>query len=112
VSSGSVSFKTDVEPILDAGCTANGCHTGARAKEALTLDAGKAYGELVDVATNQCSGQRKLVVPGSPSTSYLMQKLLNVDICSGTQMPKANTTIPAKDLDTISSWICSGAPNN
>jgi hypothetical protein len=101
-----------VAPILDAGCTANGCHIGARPKEELNLDIAKAYAELVDVATSQCGGKRKLVVPGSPSTSYLMQKLLNVDICSGTQMPKANTTIPAEDIATISSWICSGAPNN
>jgi hypothetical protein len=112
VGSASVSFKADVQPILTAGCTANGCHTGARPKEDLTLDAGTAYGEIVNVATSQCGGKRKLVVPGSPSTSYLMQKLLNVDICTGTQMPKANAAIPAKDLDTISSWICSGAPNN
>jgi hypothetical protein len=112
VSTRSVSFKADVEPILSSGCTANGCHTGAKPKENLTLVSGKVYGELVNVATSQCSGKRKLVVPGSPSTSYLMQKLLNVDICTGTQMPKANATIPTKDLDTISSWICAGAPND
>jgi hypothetical protein len=108
----SVSFTADVEPIFAAGCSAAGCHTGARPKEGLALDNGSAYSELVNVATTQCSGKRTLVVPGSPSTSYLMQKLLKIDICTGTQMPKANQTLPAADLDKISSWICAGAPDN
>jgi hypothetical protein len=112
VISDSVSFKADIEPILGGGCAAAGCHTGARPKENLALDVGKSYSELVDVAATQCGGARKLVVPGSPSSSYLMQKLLKIDICTGTQMPKANQTLPAGDLNKISSWICSGAPNN
>ena len=111
VSTRSVSFKADVEPILNGACTANGCHTGAKPKENLTLDSGKAYAELVNIATNQCSGKRKLVVPGSPSTSYLMQKLLNVDICTGTQMPKANATIQPRSTLSAAGF-CAGAPNN
>jgi hypothetical protein len=112
VTSASVSFKADVEPILGGGCGAAGCHSGARPKEGLTLVTGSAYSNLVGVATTQCNGTRKRVVPGSPSSSYLMQKLLKIDVCTGTQMPKANQTLPAADLDKISSWICSGAPNN
>jgi hypothetical protein len=110
--SGSVSFKSDVAPLLDASCTSAGCHAGVKPKDGLDLDAAKAYAELVDVAASQCGGKRKLVVPGSPSTSYLLQKLLNIDICSGSQMPKAGQSLPQADLDAISSWICSGAPNN
>jgi hypothetical protein len=110
--SGAVSFKAEVAPILDSACTSAGCHTGARPKEGLGLDASNAYAELVNVATAQCGGQRKLVVPGSPSTSYLMQKLLNIDVCTGSQMPKAGQSLPQADLDAISSWICVGTPNN
>jgi hypothetical protein len=66
----------------------------------------------VGVATNQCSGKRLLVDPGSPSTSYVMQKLLKVDICIGTQMPKAGEFLPSDELALIASWICVGAPNN
>lgn len=83
-----------------------------RPKENLSLDAGVSYAELVNVATSECSGKRKLVVPGSPGASYLMQKLLNVDVCTGSQMPKAGQSLPKAQLDQISSWICSGAPNN
>lgn len=111
-SSGAVSFKNDVAPILAGACTAAGCHSGMKPKEDLALDATKSYSELVNVATSQCSGARKLVVPGSPGTSYLMQKLLGVGVCTGTQMPKAGQSLPQKQLDLISGWICSGAPNN
>jgi hypothetical protein len=110
--SSSVSFKADVAPILDGACTSAGCHTGVRPKEGLGLDASDAYAELVNVATAQCGGKRKLVVPGSPSTSYLMHKLLNIDVCTGSQMPKAGQSLPQTDLDAISGWICAGAPNN
>jgi hypothetical protein len=110
--SGAVSFKADVAPILDQACTSAGCHTGARPKEALGLAPNEAYAELVNVAASQCGGERKLVVPGSPSTSYLMQKLLDIDVCTGSQMPKAGRSLPKAGLDAICGWICSGAPNN
>jgi hypothetical protein len=110
VTSRSVSFQAEVEPILAAACSAAACHGGVRPKENLSLVTGQAYAQLVNVASSQCGGQR--VVPSSPSSSYLMQKLLNVDVCMGTQMPKVGESLPAGDLDTISSWICSGAPNN
>jgi hypothetical protein len=110
--SGSVSFKSDVAPILSGACTAAGCHSGNKPKENLALDVTKSYPELVNVATSECGGSRKLVVPGSPASSYLMQKLLGVSMCTGTQMPKAGQSLPQKQLDLVSGWICSGAPNN
>jgi hypothetical protein len=108
---GSVSFKNDVAPILARGCSAAGCHTGVKPKEGLDLNEAKSFAELVNVASQQCD-DRVLVVPGSPSTSYLMQKMLNVDICMGTQMPKAGQSLPAAELAAINGWICAGAPNN
>lgn len=110
--SSTVSFKKDVAPVLQSACTAAGCHSGMKPKENLSLDSATSYAELVNVATSECSGSRKLVVPGSPSSSYLMQKLLNVDLCTGTQMPKAGQALPQAQLGAISGWICSGAPNN
>jgi len=80
-------------------------------KEGLDLNEAKSFAELVNVASEQC-GDRVLVVPGSPSTSYLMQKMLNIDICMGTQMPKAGQSLPAAELAAINAWICAGAPNN
>jgi hypothetical protein len=107
-----ISFKGEVQPIFDANCTSAGCHTGARPKEGLSLDAGKAYAELVGVATSECGGARTLVKAGDAGQSYLVQKLLGVDLCTGSQMPKAGQSLPAAELALISDWICQGAPNN
>jgi hypothetical protein len=110
--SSAVSFKNDIAPLLETACSAAGCHSGAKPKEGLALQASVAYSELVGVAASQCGGTRKLVAPGDPSASYLMQKLLGVDICTGTQMPKAGQTLPKAQLDSIGAWICAGAQNN
>ncbi len=81
------------------------------AQEGLDLSAGKAYAGLVNVAAAQCSDQRKRVLPGQPSQSYLIDKMMNVDICSGTKMPKVGL-LPQAQITTIADWICAGAPNN
>jgi hypothetical protein len=107
---GSVSFANDIQPIFTQSCTGRGCHAGARAAENLSLEAGKSYDALVNVASDQCSRTR--VVPGDPAASYVMSKLENVDMCFGTQMPKVNEKLTRDQLDKIASWICSGAENN
>jgi hypothetical protein len=106
-----VSFASVIAPKLEAACAGAGCHSGARPKEGLLLTAAAAYAELVGVSSAQCAG-RTLVEAGSPSRSYLMNKLLGVDICAGTQMPKADMRLPHADLDAISAWICAGAAND
>lgn len=100
-----------MQPIFTANCTSNGCHSGTRPAESLTLEAGKSFAELVNGASSEC-GARKLVAPGAPSSSYLMDKLLGTNLCSGSQMPKAGTSIPSTQIDLIRGWICQGAPNN
>lgn len=114
--SSSVSYFGAIQPIFDDACVSAGCHrpTGPNAAKAnLDLTAGKSYAGLVNAPTDQCSDGRKRVAPGSPSTSYLMDKLLGVDLCgTGTQMPKAGTSLPSSQLTSISNWICNGAPNN
>jgi hypothetical protein len=83
-----------------------------RPKEDLSLDPGKAYAELVGVATSECGGARTLVTPGDAGQSYVMQKLLGSNLCTGSQMPKAGQSLPANQLALISDWICQGAKNN
>jgi hypothetical protein len=41
-----------------------------------------------------------------------LNKLLGVDMCSETAMPKADMRLPQADIDAISAWICAGAPRN
>ncbi len=104
-----VSFDADVAPLLANNCTNAGCHSGIKAKENLDLTLAKSYAALVSVSAQQCSDGRERVKPGDPSASYLMQKLLGRDMCTGTQMPKAGVTLPSADMAVIGAWICQGA---
>lgn len=109
--SASVSFASAVQPIFTASCATAGCHKGVMPQQGLDLSAGKAYANLVNVAANECNDGRKLVLPGQPSQSYLMDKMMNVDLCSGTKMPKLGSVSNA-ELQTVADWICGGALNN
>jgi hypothetical protein len=104
-----VSFANQVQPIFNNDCTTN-CHSGNHPAGGLSLVAGAAYAELVNV-TSSCSG-RKQVAPGSPDTSYLLNKLTGTNICAGTAMPKADSMLPSAQIDLIRAWICNGAPKN
>jgi hypothetical protein len=107
----SVSFAAAVQPIFTASCALAGCHKGAMPQQGLDLSSGKAYASLVNVAASQCADQRKRVLPGQSSQSYLIDKMMNVDICSGSKMPKLGA-LPAGQITTVADWICAGAPNN
>jgi hypothetical protein len=107
----SVSFAAAVQPIFTASCAANGCHKGVMPQEGLDLTSGKAYQELVNVNATQCNDGRKLVLPGQPSQSYVIDKMMGVDLCFGTKMPKLGM-LPSTQVETVANWICAGAPNN
>lgn len=112
VASTAVSFATEVAPILEGGCADMGCHGGRRPQEGLSLLAADAYAALVGVNSVQCTPSMLLVDPGNSSGSYLMNKLLGQDMCSGTIMPKGAGELSAEEKDIIGQWICAGAPDN
>jgi hypothetical protein len=93
-------------------CALAGCHAGAAPQQGLNLSAGRSYGSLVNVPAKECSDGRLRVKPGAPTTSYLIDKLTNVSLCSGNQMPKTGGALPSAQIATISDWVCEGAPNN
>jgi hypothetical protein len=107
----SVSFSAAVQPIFTTNCATAGCHTGVNPAQGLKLSSGSSYAALVNVTASECADGRKRVLPKEPSQSYLMDKLMGVDLCFGTKMPKSGN-IPQGDVLTISNWICEGAPNN
>lgn len=110
--SAAVSFADEVMPIFEATCATMGCHAGRRPQESLDLTASEAYAALVGVNSTQCDPAIPLVAPGNSSGSYLMNKLLGQDMCTGTLMPKGAQSLTQSQIDTIGAWICSGAPNN
>jgi hypothetical protein len=110
--SAAVSFSADVAPVLDGSCANRGCHSGPRPQQSLTLVSGSSYGALVGAASTQCGDGRPLVTAGDPSSSYLLNKLTGVDMCSGSLMPKGAGTLQQAQLDAVAAWICAGAPDN
>jgi hypothetical protein len=104
------SFASDVFPLFQStGCADMACHTGARPAENLGLSsATSAYQALVNVAASQC-GTRLRVKPGAPGSSYLINKLTGLDMCSGSKMPKGGAALSSAQMNVISAWIGSGA---
>jgi hypothetical protein len=67
-----VDFKTQIQPIFDRNCALSGCHATDSASGGMILDAGMSYSNLVNVGSSEV-GPDKRVVPGSSSTSYLIE---------------------------------------
>jgi hypothetical protein len=102
----SPSFATDVTPILNS-CSGELCHGG-------TMASIWPYNSLVNVpaSRNPCSGAGMLVVPNSVDQSYLMKKLMGIQMCTGTSRMPIGTPLSASQVQTITDWICQGAPDN
>jgi hypothetical protein len=105
---GVVSFASDVQPILTASCAKTACHTGSLPKAGLDLSAGKSHAELVGAPSIQCA-DRLLVVPGAPTESYLMNKVMNVDLCGTSKKMPPSGSLSDAQLEVLSQWICGGA---
>lgn len=107
----SVSFSANVQPIFTASCATVGCHKGIMPAQGLDLTAAKSYAALVNITAGECMDGRKRVLPNQPSQSYIIDKMMGVDLCFGTPMPKLGS-LPNAQIETVANWICAGAPNN
>lgn len=110
----SVSFA-DVQPIFTQKCATMNCHGSVMPKEGLDLSAGNAYAEIVNAASKQCGPSRMIVLPGKPEESYLIDKLMGVELCeafSKQMPPPPGAALPANEMQLISDWICAGALEN
>jgi hypothetical protein len=91
-----VSYQRDIAPVL-RGCTGELCHVPW------------SYPAIVNVAATECCDGRKIIAPGDPGHSYLLQKIRGVDLC-GNSVKMAN--ISASTARLIEDWICAGAREN
>jgi hypothetical protein len=118
----SVSFQGNLQPVFTASCALGGCHDAASSIQGLNLSVGASYGQLVNVRSTE---RRSLdrVQPGDPATSYLNQKIEDVEGISGTIMPPAcgggATTgtngapcLTADEVEMFRTWVLACAPNN
>jgi hypothetical protein len=91
------------------GTCASRCHVGTRPAQGLDLSSqSTAYTNLVNVASSECTN-RKRVAPGSPTTSYLVDKLAGTNLCSGQRMPRGGPFLSSAQIDQVRSWITGGA---
>jgi hypothetical protein len=104
------SFKGNVQPILDANCVS--CHQTGSAPQNLVLESGESYRAIVNHPSTEA--RQMLVVPGAPTTSYLLAKVSGTQTKlggKGERMPIGGVLQPA-DVETIRAWIAAGAPDN
>lgn len=109
-----VSYANDIAPRFTTGC-GPGCHVytnAASGSAGLNLAQVHSYDELVGVTAFQCRDGRVRVIPGDPGSSYLVQKMLGVDMCTGVRMPKGRQAWSAADMAMLGRWICQGAEDN
>jgi len=115
-----VSFATHVYPQMVTSCI--GCHfaTGSAMSPMTNLSSALiAYNNLVNVATSRRPPTHAFplaathpirVVPGSASTSYLLDQVLK--LVGADPMPTSAAMMPASWIDRFREWINLGAPFN
>jgi hypothetical protein len=93
VSNANVHFRSDILPVLQT-CSGELCH------------APPSYAATVNVAAIECCDHRRIVDPGNPSGSYLLQKIRGLELCGGSAKMG---NVPADVANKIADWICLGA---
>jgi hypothetical protein len=100
----SPAFAADIVPVI-RGCAAGEICHGTQ------FD----YTGLVNATTqrDRCTPARVIVTPRDLSGSYVLNKLLGIDMCSmSSRMPLGGVYLDQATLQTMVDWICVGAPNN
>ncbi len=107
---GPVGFASDVQPIFTSRCTS--CHGSVSPSGSLSLVAGSARANLVDVNSTECTSTKR-VAPSNADASYLVHKIEGTGPCYvGSRMPLGGPFLSASDVAKIRSWIDQGALDN
>jgi hypothetical protein len=107
------SFVAEVLPVFQLACTS--CHQDAVpvGSMLLSLEADKAYAQLVNVPARSICAPELRVAPGDPDASVLFVRITGATC--GDRMPPAAPTYfdqHPDQLETIRSWIEQGAQQN
>jgi hypothetical protein len=97
--------------IFTPSCASSGCHGNGSAQAGLSLDAGSAYGNIVNVASSEMPSMDR-IEPGDPDNSYLWRKVNGGPGISGGQMPLGRPALSQDLLDLLRDWIEDGALDN
>ena len=113
---GGISFPSIQKRILEKSCAFSGCHGTDAPQAGLVLTGDAVYeslvGKLATTSAAQFAG-KKLVVPGAPETSFLMDKLEGkVGPGEGVAMPKDRQPLSDANVEVVRKWILAGAPKD
>ncbi len=92
-------------------CAVAGCHSAATARAGLILEAGRTFGETVNVASSELS-QFDIIEPGDPEASYMVKKLRGDADISGERMPEGGPFLSEERIAEVISWVNAGALDN
>ena len=98
----SISFASNVQPILNANCADDGCHI--EGPEPRTNRSLKDYESVMEEALG-----RLIVVPFNAEKSEIIKRLEGT---STPQMPFGKAPLRQTQIDLIARWIDEGALNN
>ncbi|HTN51446.1 MAG TPA: hypothetical protein VML50_03510 [Anaeromyxobacter sp.] len=100
--------------ILVPRCATAGCHGGQPPAFSPSYDAATSYQANVGVPSQQLPSM-KLVEPGDPAGSYLVQKTRGTQALvggGGARMPVASSPLDDADQAALEAWIANGAPHD
>lgn len=96
--------------VFSPTCAALGCHDPLGRQENLILTTGRAYTNIVGVASNQMPSLMR-VNPSDASSSYLYRKITGNGI-TGDRMPQGGPYLNDAQIKLVRDWIRRGAPND
>ena len=105
----SATFTRVQNEVFTPSCAVGGCHDVNGQQAGLVLASGRAYANLVNVASSEVPSLRR-IQPSDPDSSYLYRKITGAGIV-GERMPFGGTLDEAR-IRPVRDWIRRGAPND
>ena len=113
-----VTLSADVAPVLQTNCAKSACHDGVTKEHGLDFSTSTTVHEsLVNQLTwDHCRDNMEVtrVMPGKPDQSYILLMVEGIDRCElSPRMPPApRPALSSAQIESIRSWIASGAKND
>ena len=117
----SISFANNIQPLFNTSCALGGCHDAATAIQGLNLSVGASYKAIVNRRSTE-QANLKLIQPGNPDTSYLIQKIEATPGIAGVPMPQGcpgsgvglngAPCLSADQMQMFRTWVLACAPKN
>jgi len=109
-----ISFPILQKRVFEKSCAFSSCHGVDNPQADLMLVGDHVYDDLVGHLASTAAAQfsaKKRVVPGDPTTSFLMDKLTGgLAPGEGVRMPSGRNPLPDAQIEAIRKWILAGAP--